>query len=1032
MENVMLGYPLSPQQKRLHELNNNRVTSLVPSVLAVNIEGECSNDQIEIAVKRIAEKYSTLRTSIEADPNYGVHLQKVDAETRSRFRTAYSDEPIQAQDIPLLIRKELGTWTGDYSLEAINVDLSERSKVLILAFDPQFSDIEPAIILEDLSQLIVVEVDPELLQEEVPYYAVSEWLNDLLTNDEHAEERSFWNNKRFDHVDKQLSMSSGAGSRSVTMASFPVAWSPELWAELEKAAGKAGSTIDHVMLACWNLTLHLLGEDKELTVGVHTRGRQDEDLEKVVGALNRYVPLYSGWNEDDTLAHFFQRTMSEAKDSAEYADYFDFKMFGRSDSSQSVFSYGFESRDASTVVKSEGGHTLQVVYQSEQIEPVHLGLNIHQYPERRDIVLRYNEEVYTPIEIGYVADIFSHMCNKAYMNLNETVSLDILPDHLGITLRSILQGEVREYTTSTLVEMMDEQALKTPDQIAVVSGNILLTFREIQEKSRQLAYYLHRTKGVGHGDVVGVCVERSPELVIALLSILRAGAAYVPLDPDYPSERLTYICENARIETVLLLNKNNERLHSLFANPVFLREEGEEIASESADAPAIGVDARDTAYILYTSGSTGRPKGVKVSHQAISNHMHWMNNEFPMCGEDAVLQKTSINFDASVWEFYAPLTTGARLVLAEPDKHADPEYLLDIIHKEQITTLQVVPTMLQALVEQETLSSAPLKRVFSGGERLGIPLQKAFFAGSGAQLINLYGPTEASIDTTYHICDKYEYRETIGRPIDNTNLLVLDSNQNLVAPGVAGELYISGKGLADGYVDEHLTVQAFLTHPSAPDTVMYQTGDRVRYFPDGHIEYIGRVDRQVKLRGYRIELGEIEKVLNAHPHVRLAAAKLLEKTEPLLAAYVELDTNGEIQEVREWISSALPEYMIPNSVQVLDKLPLLNNGKMDYHALPDVDEGSGVEYAAPTTTVEQIVAQIWRAALKREQISIDENFFAMGGHSLIATQVISGIRQKVGVSLPLRKIFDAPTIRELSAVIENLLLEANGYSAEGN
>ncbi|WFR62930.1 condensation domain-containing protein [Paenibacillus amylolyticus] len=502
MENVMLGYPLSPQQKRLHELNNNGLSSRVPSVIAVNIEGECSNDQIELAVKRIAEKYSTLRTSIEADPNYGVYLQKVDAETRSRFRTAYSDEPIQQQDLQGLIRQELDTWTGDYSLEAINVDLSERSKVLILAFDPQFSDIEPAVILEDLSQFITAEVDPELLEEEVPYYAVSEWLNDLLTSDEHAEERSFWNNKRFDHVDKQLSMVSGSGTTSIAMASFPVEGSPELWAELEKVAEKTGSTIDNVALACWNLTLHLLGEDKDLTVGVHTRGRQDEDLEKVVGALNRYVPLYSGLKEGDTLTQFFQRTTSEAKDSAEYADYFDFKMFSTSNSSQSVFSYGFESRDASSVVESDG-HTFRVVYQSEQIEPVHLGLNIQQYPGRTDIILRYNQETYTPTEIGYVADIFTHICNKAYTNLDEPVSFNIIPDHLTFTLQSILQGEVRDYATSTLVEMLDEQASKTPDQIAIVSGNTLLTFREIQQKSNQLAHYLHRTRHVGHGDAVG-------------------------------------------------------------------------------------------------------------------------------------------------------------------------------------------------------------------------------------------------------------------------------------------------------------------------------------------------------------------------------------------------------------------------------------------------------------------------------------------------------------------------------------------------
>lgn len=1031
MENVMLGYPLSPQQKRMHELQLNGLKSPVPNVIAVSIEGKCLIHQIEAAVKRIAEKYSALRTSIEADPNYGVYLQKVGDEPKYRFRTAFSEEMIQEEHIPAWVQRELGTWTGEYSLDTVLVHGSDRSGLLILALHPYFSDIESAVILKDLSDLIKLEADSSLLEEEVPYYAVSEWLNDLLTNEEHSEERSFWNHKRYTHYDKQLALASNRDVSKINLAGIPISYSEELWQQIEKIAAQAESTIDQVLLACWNLTLHWLGEAKEITVGLHSRGRQDEDLENVVGPLNRYVPVYSCRNEDDTFLAFLQRTRNEAKDSTEYADYFDFKLSGASDKGQQIFSYGFESLDASSVVELED-NTFRVVYQFEEIEPVHLGLKVNHYANRKDITLNYNNEVYTSVEAGYVAEIFKHHCQHVSSNPEKSISSISMPEQLVHTLRQLLQGEDRQYTASTLVDMIDEQANRTPDQIAVVFGHTLLTYRELQETSRQLASYLHRIRNVKQGDVVGVCVERSSELVISLLAVLRAGAAYVPLDPDYPDERLTYICDNAGIETVLLKNKQNHRLNSLFSQSVYLEEEGEKIATEPIDAPAVKLSARDTAYILYTSGSTGRPKGVKISHEAITNHMHWMNQEFPMSATDAVLQKTSINFDASVWEFYAPLTTGARLVMAEPEKHADPDYLLDIIHKENITTLQVVPTMLQALVEKEKLTSSPLTRVFSGGERLSAPLQQAFFTACDAQLINLYGPTEAAIDTTFHICDRHQVYETIGSPIHNTRLLVLDSEFKLVPPGVAGELYISGKGLADGYVDEALTAEAFMANRYEPEQTMYRTGDRVRYFADGKLEYIGRVDRQVKLRGYRIELGEIEKTLNSHPHVRLAAVKVLEKTEPVLAGYVELDTQGDIQDVRQWIISALPEYMVPGFIQKLDQLPLLPNGKIDYHSLPDTQIDMAEDYVEPSTSVEHIVAQIWRTALKRERISINENFFALGGHSLIATQVISGIRQQMGINLPLRKIFDAPTIHELSEVIENVLLEANGYRVEDN
>ncbi|MEW6737650.1 MAG: amino acid adenylation domain-containing protein, partial [Acidobacteriota bacterium] len=450
-------------------------------------------------------------------------------------------------------------------------------------------------------------------------------------------------------------------------------------------------------------------------------------------------------------------------------------------------------------------------------------------------------------------------------------------------------------------ELFEEQVACTPDAIAVFFNNEQLTYQQLNIRANQVAHYLNGL-GVGPEAVVGVCLHRSLQMVVALLGILKAGAAYVPLEPDYPDQRLATIIKNAQISVLLTSQQVLERLPQDNLPSICLDKEWPDVACQSSDNPFNNVNYDNIAYILFTSGSTGEPKGVMISHGAIANHMLWMQQRFPLTAMDKVLQKTPFSFDASVWEFYAPLLSGACLIMAQPQKHQDSGYLVNTIKEYGITIIQLVPTLLQMLLATEEFKDCTsLKRVFCGGEALPLDLVEQFSSYSIAALYNLYGPTEATIDTSY-----WEYQRngsihkvSIGRPINNTELYILDQNFHPLPIGLPGELHIGGVGLARGYLNRaDLTADKFIPNPysSEAGTRLYRTGDLARYLPDGNIEYLGRIDQQVKLRGYRIELDEIETVLKQHSLVKdaIVIAREDEPGEKRLVAYLVAETGASV------------------------------------------------------------------------------------------------------------------------------------------
>ncbi len=582
-----------------------------------------------------------------------------------------------------------------------------------------------------------------------------------------------------------------------------------------------------------------------------------------------------------------------------------------------------------------------------------------------------------------------------------------------------------------LHELFAAQAERTPSAVAAVYEDQQITYRDLLDRTRRLAGHLARL-GVKPDGRVGVLLERSLEMITGLLGVLQSGAAYVPLDPTLPAERLAALAAGAGLSAVLVQDRHAGLLPP--GGPPVVRLDGLDFPPLPVEGRVMGEggkggEAQNLAYVLYTSGSTGTPKGVMISHQGIVNRLLWMQEAYGLTAEDRVLQKTPFSFDVSVWEFFWPLLTGASLVFAQPEGHKDPRYLADLIAREKITTVHFVPSMLDVFLETletpglETLTT--LRLVVASGEALPPRLVRRFFsrlphAPIAIELHNLYGPTEASVDVSFWPCVPEPPRDLvpIGRPIANHRLHVVDRALAPQPIGTPGELLLGGPGLARGYLGRpDLTAAVFIPDPfgAAPGERLYRTGDLVRRLADGTVHYLGRIDHQVKIRGFRIELGEIEAALTAHPdvHEAVASAPLTATGDRRLIAYI-VPAAGRVPNpaaLRTALASRLPEPMVPTQIVTLERLPLTPNGKVDRRALP-APEAPPRTLVPPRDPVEEKLAALWQRLLGLAAVSVHDNFFDLGGHSLLATRLIAALRDELSVEIPVREIFEHPVLAD--------------------
>ena len=814
----------------------------------------------------------------------------------------------------------------------------------------------------------------------------------------------------------------------VVRAELPV----EQVRQLKALARDAGSTLYSVLLTAYGVLLQRLSGQRDLVIGTPIAGRPGSDFDRTVGMFVATLPLRLRLEPSASFLEQLKATTRWVLGAFDNADLplerLVEKLTPQRDPGRNpLFDTMFEFETADS-------RPLEV--EGLRLEP----LAFHDGTAMFDLdVENVLEGDRLSVRFKYRTSLFRHdtaeRMLRGYTSLLEGIvrapatAVRDLPLHDARERQRLLTAwndTAVAFPESTLHGLFEAQARRVPEQVALLHEEQALTYRELDEKAERLARRL-RAEGVGPERFVGIFMERSFELIVAFLGVLKAGGAYVPLDPEYPAARIDVLTQELGRPLVLTQEHLRARLPESVTRVVVADTrwrwlEGGEPGGERA--PVLG---DHPAYALFTSGSTGRPKSVVVPHRAIVNHTLWYVHEFQVSEADTFLQKTVFTFDTSLTEIYAALSSGARLVLPRPREHADPAYILQLIQRHGVTLLEDVPSFTALLVEERGLGDCrTLRWLNPGGEALPTATVKRVLERLPVRMANMYGPTEAAVDSVFEVCaPEGGPLAPIGRPVSNMRAYLLDERLEPVPQGVVGELYLGGVGLARGYLGHpDLTAERFIADPVSGDagSRLYRTGDLARRLPDGDIVFIGRVDHQVKVRGMRIELGEIESVLATH--ARVETALLLQRPGPgggqQLVAYAVSRGQVSTAELRAYLKERLPAYMVPAAFVVLPALPLTPSGKVDRHALPEPEEPSPATESrrSPRTPTEELVASVFSELLGR-QVGVEDDFFELGGHSLLATQAISRLRAALGVALPLRALFESPTVAGLARAVSN-------------
>jgi amino acid adenylation domain-containing protein len=804
-----------------------------------------------------------------------------------------------------------------------------------------------------------------------------------------------------------------------------------------------GVTLAILTLAVFKAVLHRYSGGDDMVVGWAVANRTRIELEEMIGLFVDTQVIRTDLSQDPAFRALLKRVRQSCMGAYEHSE-MPFEMLvrelnpSRNAGQNPIVQVLFTFQNTLGLVPDLPGLQVHPFVIHTGTSKMDLCFNVWEEADGFRCRLEYNTDLFSGGTMERLARHFRTVMEGIVSN--PEVRLSQLPLLSEVERRQLLvdwQSSVQDNALWTsgpmcIHQLFEEQVERTPKNAAVAFEGSQLTYSELERRTNQLARYL-RKAGVGPETLVGVCMERSIEMVVGLLGILKAGGAYVPLDPGYPKERLAYMLENSQAKMVLTQEHLNENLSLQQTTAVRLDRDWERIARESGNRPEFQVWPENLAYVLYTSGSTGKPKGVGISHRALVNHMHWRKEEFGFEEKDRFLQKTPINFDASVWEFYAPLFNGGCLEVLKPEGHREPKHLGEKIVQAGITVVQMVPSLLEATLEAGGLRrGSNLRLVMCGGEVFRTDLAEKVWTGLGVEVVNLYGPTETTIDASYWRGWNWTEGQglPIGRPIANTTVYILDRAFQLVPAGMPGEIYVGGEALGRGYIHRPgLTAEKFVPNPFSeqPGERLYRTGDRGRYRADGNIEYLGRFDHQIKIRGFRVELGEIESVLSGHDAIAESVV-IARREEPAgyrLVAFVVPRTGITLESkvLREFLAGWLPSHAVPSAFVFLDALPRTPHGKVNRNALqePGATEPDWSSFAAPKTLAEKLLARVWRVVLRVEHIDIHDVFFDLGGHSLLATRVIARLVDMLRIDVPLRLMFESPTIAQLAVKLEHLL-----------
>ncbi len=1003
---------------------------------AVRLNGPLDRQALERAFASLVQRHETLRTVFPrgADDSLAqAPLQRPlevafedcsglpEAEQEARLREEAQRESLQPFDLcegPLL-RVRL-------------IRLGEERHVLLLTLHHIVSDgWSMNVLIEEFSRFYsayATGAEPGLPALPIQYADYALWQRSWLEAGEQERQLEYWRGKLGErHPVLELptdhprpAVPSYRGSR------YEFSIEPALAEALRGTARRQGLTLFMLLLGGFNILLQRYSGQTDLRVGVPIANRNRAEVEGLIGLfVNTQVlrSVFDGRTSVATLLAGLKDTVlgAQAHQDLPFERLVEAFKVERSLSHSPLFQVMYNHQPLVADIEaldSVAGLSFGQLDWKSRTTQFDLSLDTYEKGGRLYAALTYATDLFEARTVERMARHWQNLLRG--MLENPQASVDSLPMLDAEERYQLLEGwnaTAAQYPLQRGVHrLFEEQVERTPTAPALAFGEERLDYAELNRRANRLAHALIE-RGIGADRLVGVAMERSIEMVVALMAILKAGGAYVPVDPEYPEERQAYMLEDSGVQ--LLLSQSHLKLPlAQGVQRIDLDQADAWLENHAENNPGVELNGENLAYVIYTSGSTGKPKGAGNRHSALSNRLCWMQQAYGLGVGDTVLQKTPFSFDVSVWEFFWPLMSGARLVVAAPGDHRDPAKLVELINREGVDTLHFVPSMLQAFLQDEdVVSCTSLKRIVCSGEALPADAQQQVFAKlPQAGLYNLYGPTEAAIDVTHWTCmEEGKDAVPIGRPIANLACYILDGNLEPVPVGVLGELYLAGRGLARGYHQRPgLTAERFVASPFVAGERMYRTGDLARYRADGVIEYAGRIDHQVKLRGLRIELGEIEARLLEHPWVREAAVLAVDGRQ--LVGYVVLESEGGDwrEALAAHLATSLPEYMVPAQWLALERMPLSPNGKLDRKALPAPEVSvAQAGYSAPRNAVERTLAEIWQDLLGVERVGLDDNFFSLGGDSIVSIQVVSRARQ-AGLQLSPRDLFQHQSIRSLA------------------
>jgi len=1025
------GYRLSPQQRRVWELARTGHETAFVMQCEVKVRGELEPERLREAVSSLVQRYEILRTNFVqvAGMNFPLQVVKQDSEFAWHVCDAAGLAARQTgAPLELMVpnaQERLVDYECGPMLDVWLVKNSDKEHTLVFTLPALCSDfISLENIAEEVSQIYVGEGSESQNGEPVQFADLCAWLNELIEGEDTAAGQEFWR-KRMAKPEEKLCL---AGELPQKEAYLPAVtrkkWTGNDAQAAAELAQRTGVSEAAVLLGCWQALLWRLSRVEQVRVGINVTGRSYEGMTGVIGRLERQVPLVVELSNERRFWEFLREVERQQEESCEWQeDYSWEKSEGQPESAGYGFAY------IQRVGKwTSPGLSWEIVANSGTGERNKALLSCVRRSDELNIELHYDRGVMTEQLAERLLGQYARLVQSA-MDSSEVTRVEELrlvsAQEQDRLLNEFNGTAVVHDKQRTVVAFIEEQARKSSADIAVESGLERLSYGELDCRANQLARYL-REKGVKPEQIVGICMDRNAAMVVGLLAILKAGGAYLPLDGSYPRARLDYMLSDSRVSVILAEEKYEKQLISEGRKLVLLDRQWTEIGQFSTGPLKSVLESDNLAYVIYTSGSTGQPKGVMVQHGGLSNHMQWMQAKYGIGKRERLLQKTTLCFDASVWEWLLPLMGGGIIVLPESGMQMDSRYLVRTMQQADITTIQVVPTMLRLLLKEEGIGKCEsLERVFVGGEALTEELVTQYKERVNKELINLYGPTETTVQVMIWEKD-WGKAVGIGCGISNVEVYVVDTQMKLTGIGETGEICIGGVPLSRGYLNRpEATAERFVPNPfsTEPGMRLYRTRDVGRWRDDGVLEFLGRIDDQVKIRGFRVELGEIEAVLRDQAEVRDAAVII--KDEPSgqrLVCYVVPEAGKQVEPkvLRQRLEQRLPEYMVPGSYVMLKALPLTPNGKLDKRALPEHgNESADIsrEYVAPRTETEAAIANIWSELLEVRKVGVQDNFFDAGGHSLLMIQVHGRLREVLGKEVSIIELFARPTISSLAAFL---------------